>query len=51
MTEGKEVMGNEDCKGEIYRRYCGVCEEVCRTVWDQMIAKLNTNIFSLLQVQ
>ena len=34
MTEGKEVMGNEDCKGEIYRRYCGVCEEVCRTVWD-----------------
>ena len=27
-------MGNEDCKGEIYRRYCGICEEVCRTVWD-----------------
>ena len=34
MTEGKGVMGNEDCKGEIYRRYCRICEEVCRAVWD-----------------
>ena len=34
MTEGKGVMGNEDCKGEVCCGYSRVCEKVCWNVWD-----------------